>query len=65
MTNKPLNKKTLIATLITCLVVDGSLLIFCVWIADGVGKGLYYFLLGGGPPTIIVSQPLYAWFAAR
>lgn len=65
MTTQPLNKNALIATLLTCLVVDGGLLMFCIWIADGFGMGLFYFLLGGGPPTILVAQPLYAWFAAR
>ena len=65
MTEQPFNMIALIATLLTCIVVDGGLLVFCVWIAEGFGKGIFYFFVGGGPPTILVFQPLYYWFKKR
>jgi hypothetical protein len=65
MTKQPINMIALIATVSVCVIVDGGLLLFSVWLAEGIGKGILFFLVGGAPPTFVVSPSLYAWFKER
>lgn len=56
------------ALLVTALVVglvDGGLLLLCIGFADTAGRGVMYFFVGGGPPTLLFSGHLYTWFKER
>lgn len=65
MTKPPINMIALIATVSICVIVDGGLLLFSVWLAESIEKGILFFIVGGAPPTIVVSPSLYAWFKGR
>ena len=64
MTEHSINLKALVVTLSICIIVD-AIVFFAVWLAESFGKGLLIFLVGGGPPTILVSHPMYVWFKER
>jgi len=51
-------------TIVTVLCLDGGLLAFCLFLG-GVKDGMLYFLVGGGPPTLLYSGVLYGWLNRR
>ena len=65
MTEHSINLKALVVTLSICIIVDAIVFIFAVWLAESFGKGLLIFLVGGDPPTILVSHSMYVWFKER
>jgi hypothetical protein len=53
---------SLLATIVVVGLVDGGLLLLCIGIAETPGRGVMYFFVGGGPPTILYAGYLYSWF---
>jgi hypothetical protein len=56
---------SLLATIVVVGAIDGGLLALCIALAETTGQGVMYFVVGGGPPTIIYAGFLYSWFKQR
>jgi hypothetical protein len=52
----------LTATIAACCFVDGGLLLLATWLTSDFTAGLWAFLVVGGPFTIFMARPTYAWF---
>jgi hypothetical protein len=57
--------RSLLATIMVVGVIDGGLLLVCIAFAETTGRGVMYFVAGGGPPTLLYAGSLYAWLKKR
>jgi hypothetical protein len=51
-----------LVTVVTCGVVDGALLLVATWLAGDLTTGLWWFVVAGGPITVVMAGPMYVWF---
>jgi hypothetical protein len=52
----------LLATIVSCAVVDIGLRVFAAWPGDSVAAGIFVFFLAGGPLTFLIAPTVYRWF---
>lgn len=55
----------LFCTIAICIILDGALLVFAIWLAGSLGKGVLMFLIGGGPLCLMVALQMYSLFRSR
>jgi hypothetical protein len=64
MTPSRVNWPALIATIGACCIVDGGLFFFGWSVVGDFLGGVFIFLMAGGPITLFMLAPTYAWFKA-
>jgi hypothetical protein len=64
MTTGPLNWLALAATIAACALADGGLLLLAWWLTGNFLAGMFGFFFVGGPITLFVAAPMYAWLKA-
>ena len=52
------------ATIGACCLVDGGLFLLVWWLAGEYLVGMAAFLIVGGPISLFIAAPTYAWFKA-
>ncbi len=57
--------RALLCTIAICIVLDGAVLVLAIWLAGSLGNGVFLFLVGGGPLTLIVAPQTYSSFRNR
>ena len=64
MTQRPHNRRALLATVVLCVIVDIGLLTFAAWLGDSLTTGIFVFFMAGGPLTFVIAVPIYNWFSS-
>jgi hypothetical protein len=62
MSERPLDRPALLATVVVCAAVDIGLLILAAWLGESLTTGIFVFFMAGGPLTFLIAAPTYGWF---
>jgi len=62
MTASSFNWLALMATIAACSLVDGGVFLLAWWFAGDLLAGVFGFFIVGGPFTLLIAGPTYAWF---
>jgi hypothetical protein len=64
MTASRVSWPALVATIVACCLVDGGLYLLVWWLTGEPLVAVFAFLITGGPITLLMAAPTYAWFKA-